>query len=87
MSFIQFYETCFILMAFCYETKESVKESEKYPDKCATGYRRLCIVYRNRYIIENTDFIIAYNRYQGKAYEFCKQAKGKGVKVIELGKN
>ena len=55
-----------------------------YPDKCATGYRRLCIVYRNRYIIENTDFIIAYNEYHGKAYEFCKQ--GKGVKVIELGK-
>ena len=56
-----------------------------YPDKCATGYRRLCIVYRNRYIIENTDFIIAYNRYEGRAYEFCKAAKGKGVTVIELG--
>lgn len=55
-----------------------------YPDKCATGYRRLCIVYRNRYIIENTDFIIAYNEYHGKAYEFCKQAEGKGVTVIEL---
>lgn len=56
-----------------------------YPDKCATGYRKLCIVYRNRYIIENTDFIIAYNRYEGKAYEFCKQARGKGVTVIEFG--
>ncbi|MCI5544713.1 MAG: hypothetical protein MSB80_07415 [Alphaproteobacteria bacterium] len=47
----------------------------------------MSIVYRNRYIIENPDFIIAYNEYHGKAYEFCKQAKGKGVKVIELGKN
>ena len=56
-----------------------------YPDKSATGYKRLCIVYRNRYIIENTDFIIAFNEYHGKAYEFCKQAKDKGVKVIELG--
>lgn len=55
-----------------------------YPDKCATGYKRLCIVYRNRYIIENTDFIISYNKYQGKAYEFCKQAQNKGVQVIEL---
>lgn len=55
-----------------------------YPDQCATGYKRLNIVYRNRYIIENTDFIIAYNRYQNKAYEFCKKAKNKGVKVIEL---
>ena len=55
-----------------------------YPDKCVNGYKRLSIVYRNRYIIDNTDFIIAYNKYQGRAYEFCKQAKGKGVKVIEL---
>ena len=56
------------------------------PPKCELGYKRLCIVYRNRYIIENTDFIIAYNEYHGKAYEFCKQAKGKGVRVTELGK-
>ncbi|MCM1296222.1 MAG: SLOG family protein [Muribaculaceae bacterium] len=55
-----------------------------YPDKCATGYKRLCIVYRNRYIIENTNFIISYNKYQGKAYDFCQEAKKKGVEVIEL---
>lgn len=54
------------------------------PPKCELGYKRLCIVYRNRYIIENTNFIIAYNKREGKAYEFCKAAKGKGVKVIEL---
>jgi len=58
-----------------------------YPDKSAMGYKRLSIVYRNRYIIENTDFIIAYNEYHGKAYEFCKQAKNKGVNVIELRKD
>lgn len=55
-----------------------------YPDKSAIGYRRWCIVHRNRFIIENTDFIIAYNEYKGRAYEFCKQAKNKGVTVIEL---
>ena len=55
------------------------------PPQCELGYKKLCIVYRNRYIIENTDFIIAYNKKHGKAYEFCKQAKAKGVKVIELG--
>lgn len=55
-----------------------------YPDKSATGYRRLTIVYRNRWIVENTDYIIAYNKYQGRAYEFCKQARNKGVQVIEL---
>ena len=55
-----------------------------YPDKSATGYKKLSIVYRNRYIIENTDFIIAYNEDHGKAYEFCKQARNKGVKIIDL---
>ena len=55
-----------------------------FPNKCAQGYKRLSVVYRNRYIIENTDFIIAYNKYEGRAYEFCKQAKNQGVKVIEL---
>ena len=55
-----------------------------YPDKSAMGYKRLSIVYRNRFIIENTDFIIAYNEYQGRAYEFCKKARNKGVKIIEL---
>lgn len=56
------------------------------PDKCTTGYKKLGIVYRNRYIIEHTDFIIAYNQWHGKAYDFCKQAESKGVKVIELAK-
>lgn len=55
-----------------------------YPPKCEFGYKRLAIVYRNRYIIENSDFIIAYNEHEGKAYEFCKAARSKGVKVIEL---
>ena len=57
-----------------------------YPYKSAVGYKRWCIVHRNRFIIENTDFIIAYNEYKGRAYEFCKQAKNKGVTVIELAK-
>ena len=57
------------------------------PDKCATGYKKLCVVYRNRFIIESVDFIIAYNQRQGRAYEFCKAAKGKGVKVIELAES
>ncbi len=48
------------------------------------GYKRWCIVHRNRYIIQNTDFIIAYNEYKGRAYKFCKQAKNKGLTIIEL---
>ena len=58
-----------------------------YPDKSAVGYKRWCIVHRNRFIIENTDFIIAYNKYKGRAYDFCKQAKNKGVTIIELAED
>lgn len=54
------------------------------PDKAAIGYKRWCIVHRNNWIIENTDFIIAYNRFEGRAFEVCKRAKNKGVQVIEL---
>ena len=54
------------------------------PPKCEFGYKKLCIVYRNRYIIENTDFIIAYNKYEGRVFELCQSAGRKGVKVFEL---
>ncbi|MBQ7660069.1 MAG: hypothetical protein IJS26_04980 [Alphaproteobacteria bacterium] len=56
------------------------------PDKCALGYKRLGIVYRNRYIIEHADFIVAYNERHGRAFEFCKRAENKGVRVIELAR-
>ena len=55
-----------------------------YPDRCASGYKRWSIVHRNRFIIENTDFIIAYNCYKGRAYKFCRTAERKGIPVIEL---
>lgn len=55
-----------------------------YPDKCAIGYKRLSIVYRNQFIIQHTNFIIAYNEYKGRAYNFCKQAQNKGITIIEL---
>lgn len=55
-----------------------------YPDRAAIGYKRWCIVHRNNWIIENTDFIIAYNQLKGRAFDVCKRAKNKGVMVIEL---
>ena len=58
-----------------------------FPPKCEYGYKKLCIVYRNQYIVENTDFIIAYNKHKGRAYEFCKKAKNKGVHVLELSES
>lgn len=63
---------------------EGYFDSFIYPDRAAIGYKRLCIVHRNNWIIENTNFIIAYNQLEGRAFEVCKRAKNKGVTVIEL---
>lgn len=55
-----------------------------YPVKAELGYKRWCIVHRNNWIAENTDFLICYNKYEGRAFPFCRKAKNRGVKVIEL---
>ena len=55
-----------------------------YPPKAETENKRWCIVHRNNWIVDNTDFVIAYNRYHGRAFKFCESADRKGVKVIEL---
>ena len=79
-----------IRIVFVASSMKEVNEGSRYfdsfiyPDRAAIGYKRWCIVHRNNWIIENTDFIIAYNRFEGRAFEVCKRAKNKGVKVIEL---
>ena len=57
-----------------------------YPPKSELGYKRWGIAKRNEWIIEQTDYIIACNQYQGRAYNYCEKAKRKGKKVIEIGK-
>ena len=57
----------------------------EYPDEIERHtYKRWCIVQRNRWLIENSDFIIAFNEYEGRAFAVCKTARNKGVNVIEL---
>ncbi len=79
-----------IQIIFVASSMKEVNDGERYfdsfiyPDKAAIGYKRWCIVHRNNWIIENTDFIIAYNQLEGRAFEVCKKAKNKGVTVIEL---
>ncbi len=55
-----------------------------FPEKAEFGYKRWGIVHRNNYIINNCDFIIAFNHQQGRAFRFCQRARRKGVQVIEL---
>ena len=56
-----------------------------YPALSELGYKRWSISYRNEWIIDQSDFIIGYNRYEGRAYKYCKKAKNKGKCIIELG--
>ncbi len=79
-----------IKIVFVASSMKEVNDGERYfdsfiyPDRAAIGYKRWCIVHRNNWIIENTDFIIAYNRFEGRAFEVCKRARNKGVQIIEL---
>lgn len=57
-----------------------------YPPLAELGYRGWSIAKRNDWIIEQTDYVIAYNEYQGRAYNYCKKAKRKGKTIIGLGK-
>lgn len=57
-----------------------------YPPMSELGHRRWSISERNEWIIKYTDYIIAYNQYEGRAYKFCQKAKRKGKTIIEIGK-
>lgn len=57
-----------------------------YPPAAELGYKRWGISNRNEWIIDQTDYIIACNQYQGRAYNYCKKAKNKGKIIIEIGK-
>ena len=61
-------------------------DSVMLPPACQVTYKRWCIVRRNEWIIESTDFIIAYNFLKGRAFKFCQKAERKGVTVIDLAK-
>lgn len=56
-----------------------------YPMKSEMGHKRWSIAKRNEWIIEQSDFIIACNQYQGRAYNYCERAKRNGKVIIELG--
>lgn len=58
-----------------------------YPTLSELGYKRWSISKRNDWIIENTDYIIACNQYEGRAFKFCQKAIRKNKTVIEIGKN
>ena len=56
-----------------------------YPSKVELSNKRWSISRRNEWIIEQTDYIIACNQYQGRAYDYCRRAMRKGKEIIEIG--
>ena len=56
-----------------------------YPWKVEKSNKRWSIAKRNEWIIDEADFIIACNYYQGRAFNYCQKAKRKGKRVIEIG--
>ena len=56
-----------------------------YPSKSELGYKRWSIAKRNEWIVDEADYIIACNYYQGRAFNYCQKAKRKGKEVIEIG--
>ncbi len=59
-----------------------------YPEELAFVPKKFAIEYRNRYLIENSDFFITYITHNyGGAAKFAKMAKNKGKTVINISEN
>lgn len=57
-----------------------------YPEGLELGPPRFAIERRNKWMLEQADCCICYvNRTWGGAYKFTKQAKSRGLTVINLG--
>lgn len=56
-----------------------------YPWKVEKSHKWWCIAKRNDWLIEQADFVIACNYYQGRAYGYCQKARRKGKEIIEIG--
>ncbi len=56
-----------------------------YPE--IEGHPKFAIERRNRWMIDHSDYCICYITYTwGGAYKFVKQAKSRGLRVINIGK-
>ena len=54
------------------------------PDGIEKKPRRFAISYRNRWMVEHSDYVIAYVLYRGGAMQFVELAQQKGKTVLNL---
>ena len=72
-------------------TEKGGKDEERsctstiYPEGLELVPQRFAITYRNRWIVEQSDYLIAYVRSShGGSYEALKNAKRKGKRIVNL---
>ena len=78
-------------VVLAYLPTENVNENSIYkcsifPEAVEKGPARFAIERRNKWLIANSDCCLCYiTRSFGGAYKFAKQAKNKGLKIINIG--
>ena len=77
---------CICVLAYFPTQKASVLETV-FPEEVATAPKRFAICYRNRYMIQRSDFVIAYvKRKTGGAAKCVAEAKRRGCCIVNLSK-
>jgi len=69
--------------------KHSIERHEKtiFPEGLELVPRRFAITYRNRWMVEQSDFVITYvQQNYGGAYEAMKYAERKGKSIINIAR-
>ncbi len=77
----------YIVLAYFPSQKEEVDDAETiYPDGLETVPRRFAISHRNRWMLQQSDYVVGYITHSwGGAAQFFAQAKRQGKQVINLG--
>ena len=77
--------TCRIVLAYLPEHETDYNFETILPEGIENVPKRFAISYRNKWMIEQSDMVVAYvKRNYGGAYQFKVIAEKKGKKVIEI---
>lgn len=73
-------------VVLAYLTKHSPRDVPTvFPEGIECVPKQFAIDFRNRFIVEQSDVIVAYvNRSLGGAFKFTEMARNKGVKIINI---
>lgn len=75
---------CYKVLAYLPTNKEYGGEDTIYPEGLETVPRKLAIIKRNEWMINNSDMIVSYVRHSGGADTFVDLARRKGKFIVEI---